>query len=522
VEAARAELDQLIANASSEEAMTYRLALSELEIAEGDEDAARQILNEIINSDISQTSINRALIQLARLDYDVGDLDAALAGANAVLENDEANVDALMARAAVAIDRYEPQEAISDLRRALAAEPRNVDVLLLEARAQERNGNPTLVGERLASATRIADFRPDIAMRYVRHLLGREQQSAAESVLTEAARRNPRNRMVLTALAELRLQLNDLAGAEEVAQTLRALGDADNTADQVMASILSQTGRVEESIDILEQVTADDEENFDALATLVSNYVRTGEPEKAVAFLEDILERNPANIHALILRAELHLLNNELAETEAVLKQVIEAAPDQALGYNVLHRLYVQTGAPTEAEAVLQQGIERVGDSEGQGLRLALASLLESRGDIDRAIAEYETLYALNPESLIVSNNLVSLLAEYREDDAEALAFAQRVVRRLRGSTVPHLLDTYGWVQFLAGDYQEALRSLRPAAEGLPNNPLVRYHVGRAYAALGQIEDAREHLEASLSIDPNFPKAASARAALAELGSGGG
>jgi tetratricopeptide (TPR) repeat protein len=521
-DAARAELQRLIAESGAEEAVTYQLALSDLEVSQGDGEAARRILEEVIKGDVSQTAANRAIIQMARLDYSTGNRDAALAGANAVLENDEENVDALMVRAAIAIDRYEPQEAISDLRRALAAEPRNVDVLLLEARAQERNGNPTLVGERLASATRIADFRPDIAMLYVRHLLSREQESAAESVLAESARRNPRNRMVLTALAELRLRLNNLVGAEQVAETLRSLGDAEDAADQVMASILSQTGRVEESIDILEQVTAEDEENFGALATLVSSYVQTGASEKAVEFLEDIIERNPANIRALILRAELYLLTNEPAKAEAMLQRVVEAAPDEAIGYTVLNRFYTQTGNLVNAEAILQQGVDRIASSAGQGLRLALANLLEVKGDIDGAIAEYETLYELNPESLIVSNNLVSLLAEFRENDAEAIAFAKRVARRLRGSTVPHFLDTYGWVQFLAGDYQEALRSLRPAAEGLPNNPLVRYHVGRAYAALGQVEDARGHLEASLAIDPAFPKAASARAALAELGSGGG
>lgn len=519
-EAARAELRRLIADVGDEEAVTYKLALSELATTDGDEAAARQILEEIIDSDISQTEINRAIIQIARLDYGAGNLDAALARADSVLETDEENVEALLIRAAIAIDRYDSQSAISDLRRALRVDPRNVDVLLMEARAQERNGNPTLVGERLASATRIADFRPDIAMTYARHLISRDQRSAAETVLAEAARRSPSNRMLLSALAELRLQLNDLVGAEEVAQRLRNLDDGDDAADQVMARVFSQSDRLDESIDLLERVTTTNTNNFSALATLVNNYLRAGDTEKAVAFLDDIIDRNPENTRALILRAELHLLANAPTEAETLLRRVVAVEPDQALGYTVLYRFYLQMGAMGQAEAVLREGVE-LADNSG-GLRLALAGLLESRGEIDAAIEEYEALYQLNPESLIVSNNLVSLLAEYRETDAEAIAFAERVARRLRGSTVPHFLDTYGWVQFLAGDYQEALRSLRPAAEGLPNNPLIRYHTGRAYAALGQDEAARGHLEASLAIDPSFPKAESARAALSALGAGGG
>jgi len=320
----------------------------------------------------------------------------------------------------------------------------------------------------------------------------------------------------------LRLQLGDLVGAEETAQALRNLDDASETADQVMASVLNRSGRVEESIDILEQVASNNDQNFGAVATLVRSYVQAGEQEKAEEFLDDIIARNPENVRALIPRAELHLLNREMSEAEELLKRIVEVAPDDVVGYSVLHRYYLQTGAVEQAEAVLWQGIERLPERDSERLRFALANLMETQGNFDAAIDVYEELYNIDPESLIVANNLVSLLAEFREDDAEAIAFAQRVSRRLRGSTVPHFLDTYGWVQFLAGDYQEALRSLRPAAEGLPENPLVRYHVGRAYAALGQVAEARGHLEASLAIDPAFPKAASARAALAELDTEGG
>ena len=40
------------------------------------------------------------------------------------------------------------------------------------------------------------------------------------------------------------------------------------------------------------------------------------------------------------------------------------------------------------------------------------------------------------------------------------------------------------------GNYEEALRYLEPAAAALPNEPLVLYHLGKAYIGLNRDEDA--------------------------------
>jgi tetratricopeptide (TPR) repeat protein len=146
-----------------------------------------------------------------------------------------------------------------------------------------------------------------------------------------------------------------------------------------------------------------------------------------------------------------------------------------------------------------------------------LAGLLERVGDWDGAIEQYAALYRAAPDSVVLANNYASLLAEHRADDPESMALAARIAERLRDSTQPEFLDTYGWIRFLSGDINAALRALTPAAEGLPDNALVQYHAGRAFAAAGQESEARELLEAALSIDPDFKRAESARQALAAL-----
>ena len=520
VDAARVALQEFIDSAATpDDAFPFRLAQVQLDYTADRRDDAKAALRSLIDSAENEENAATARIQLARLLFSEKDIDGAAALIAEVLDADDENVEALAIRANIAIEQYRPADAIADVRRALAGNPQNVQLMLIEARAHERNGSPDLSIERLAAATRTSNFAPNVANFYVRGLLARGEISAAETVLTEVVRRNPGNRAALAQLAELRLRLEDWVGAEEVADALRALeGGGEAAAAQVVAASLSGQGRVEESIQLLENFSETSENGEAAVAGLVANYVRAGQIDRAEAFIDDILSDNPNNVRARLLRAELYVLRGSADQATEELRAVIDIAPQAPIGYVTLARLNLQQGLLDNAAAVAREGIDAV--ENDQVLRLLVAQIAEIEGDFDHASTEYEALYAQNPESLVAANNLVSLVAEHRYTNEESLALATRVAQRLRGSSSPEIQDTYGWVQFLNGDPEAALRSLAPAADALPNNALVRYHAGRVYAELGQTAEARAHLEAALALDANFPKADSARDALASLGSG--
>ena len=105
-----------------------------------------------------------------------------------------------------------------------------------------------------------------------------------------------------------------------------------------------------------------------------------------------------------------------------------------------------------------------------------------------------------------MANNLASLLSSYR-DDPESIERAYTVARRLKGTNRPAFQDTYGWIAFRRGEVQEALEPLESAAEGLPGDPTVRYHLARVYAALNQTDKARATYETARQLleDANTP-----------------
>ena len=117
---------------------------------------------------------------------------------------------------------------------------------------------------------------------------------------------------------------------------------------------------------------------------------------------------------------------------------------------------------------------------------MALAAVFAQSGDYEAAIAEYEYLLKQQPGSVIVANNLASLLADYRTDKA-SLERAHSLAAILRKSQVPQFKDTLGWVSYRRGDYKSAMSLLEEAAAELPNLPDVRYHLGMNYIADGPI-----------------------------------
>ena len=126
--------------------------------------------------------------------------------------------------------------------------------------------------------------------------------------------------------------------------------------------------------------------------------------------------------------------------------------------------------------------------------------MLFRSGNYDGAIAEYESLLSKDSGSMVVANNLASLLADHRTDKA-SLDRAVQLATMLQKSPLPQFKDTLGWVRYREGDYKAALPLLDDAATALPN-ALVHYHLGMAYLSTGQPAKASEQFKLALAQSP--------------------
>jgi tetratricopeptide (TPR) repeat protein len=496
-----AAVDELQARIKSgKQVLPYQIALAEFYFTQGKATNSFDLLERLIKEAgspedalVAQTKL--AELHLARKNFDVADKVVA-----AILQKDNRNINALRIRAMVRMERGEYDPAIADLRQALNDQPRAVGLMSLLAIAYERAGSIELAEKQFAEAMRASGANSVIGLNYVSFLQRRGSASRAEDVLNDLAVRWPRNTQILTALAQMRLSRQDWVGAQEVADSLRRLGNAQALADQISGTALSAQNKLDDSIRVFQEAYSAAPNAVPPMVSLVRTYLRAGQADKAVAFLDGVLKNHPSSAEALVLMGSAQLAKNAPAEAVKSFNAAIEKQPKHVAGYRALAAYHMQQKNADEALKVLRAGLDVVPSSSA--LRLTLASAFETKGDFESAIKEYETLLADEPGSMVVANNLASLLADYRTDQA-SLDRAFALAALLRKSPVPQFKDTLGWVHYQRKEYKTAVLLLEEAAEQLSGLAMVQYHLGMAYKANGQDAKAAQQLKKALELAQN-------------------
>ncbi len=501
--AARAALDQDIAaaQAAGRDPRPFQRVLAGLDFSEGRTDQAIAALVALLDGAEPSDATRDLRVALAQMRAATGQPAEASALLASVLEADPNHVEALKLRARLAIEADRPDQAIQDMRTAASSAPRDPEIMTIMALAHEREGSRELAGERLALAVEMSGQAPEESLRYARFLLRDGRIGPAEGVVTDALRRAPDDPDLLALLGEIHLQRQDWARAAQVADLLAAAAAGDQEiaaeATRLRAASLRGQGRTAEMITALQGLSGPEGGQAGgtgggteggAIADLVEGYVDAGDLAGARGYLETLLAREPGNLSARLTLAGLDQMEGAAAAAEAGYRAVIAAAPALPQARQALFAFLAAEGRTAEAAAALDEGLAAAPDSAA--LLFDKAGLLESRGDIDGAIAIYETLYARDSAAPVIANNLASLLASYRDDPA-SLERAFAIARRLRGSDVPYFQDTYGWILHRRGDEEEALRYLAPAAAALPENALAQFHLAVTARALGPGAAAR-------------------------------
>ena len=500
-EAAEAELRRLAeVNADTDLGRGYSLRIAALRYDRGEQDAAIADIEAIIAAAEGGDLRHEAKLLLSRIVGSRGDEERAVALVEEVLAEDAGNVEALKSRAARRIRDDETGPAISDLRSALNQDPRDSQILLLLAEAQQKAGNVELAQQRLAPAVEVSGRAPFEVMTYARFLLARNALDVAEQVLTDGFRVNPGNLEIAGMLGDVLLRLGK---ANEAAGLLQGLERSDNPqaaplARSLRAAILFSQNQIDESLAFLRDSADAEVGDIGTTLQMLRIQVMSGRIAEARAMLEELKAQYPDAVSLQVLEGNLLAIEGRTDEAIEVYQALYAEAPDTLIIVERLHQLLLGAGRTDAADALLAEVLER--QPEARSLRLLKALQLEREDDPDGAIAIYEVLYAENTGDAVVANNLASLLSVYR-DDPDSIERAYVLARRLTGTQVPAFLDTLGWVQVRREEYDQAISNLQAAARGLPANPTVAFNLGLAYAAAGRTDAARDEIQRGLDME---------------------
>lgn len=496
-EDARAEINAAIATETNPG--PFILLGTALDFATGNVDQAISDLEAAIDSAEPSGQTNDMKISLANMLLATGNEVGGRALVEAVIADDPSHVGALKMNANWLIEADDTDAAIAALRVAMDENPEDPETMTLMANAYFRTGSRELARDFLALAVESSGNAPEETVRYAQLLISEERFLTAEDILLPALRIAPNNLDLLRTTGSLYLSMGDLGRVREVIDTVNRIDSpqARQLAVQLEADRLNQSSGSDEAVAYLESLANNADADFGSQLMLLRAHLSTGDTDRAIALVESIVAEQPDSPQMRLLQATTLAGVGQLDRALDIYSALQDEFPNEARIAVQVANLQVRLGDAETGRETISAALERMPTSPQ--LLWASASYLEQDGDIDGAIEVYERMYEQDSDSIVVANNLASLLATYRDDD-ESLDRAWTIARRFRDFDLPQIQDTYGWIAHRRGESDEALPYLEAAAGTLADDPIVQFHLAEVLFALGRNEEALDQYRAVLEL----------------------
>lgn len=517
IDTAKVEVRKAIAEA--EDPLPFRVLGAGLDFSTGQQEEAVATLEDVLKTAEPGEQTRAIKVSLARMLLNLGNEVGARARVEEVLAEDERNANALKMRAAWLIDSDETDLAISALRIAIEEEPEDSQAMNLMANAYMRAGRGELARDYLALAVDASNNAPAETIRYARLLLAEERFLPAEDILKKSLRLNQNNIELLITMGQLYLAMDDEGRAEQILQTLRSGNspEAQTAANAMETELINRFKGPEEAMTFLQDLAGSADATLATRVASVRARLGTGDLEGALTVAKALAAENPDSAPLKAVLGATYAANSLFEDAETVYRELLDVDPVQPNIWMALAQLEIRQGRSDAGMAVVDEGLtHNPGDAN---LLWAKALEFERNGDFEGAIGIYEDLYEQNSGAVIVANNLASMLSTYRNDD-DSLEKAWRIARRFRDAQIPAMQDTYGWIEHRRGNSETALPYLENAAFGLQDDPVVQYHLGEVYLAVGRNEDALAQFQKAIDLaEPNDsrPQIEVARSKMEEL-----
>jgi tetratricopeptide (TPR) repeat protein len=451
---------------------------------------------------------------LGRLAYDERKYDECAGYLQRVLAKDPMNLEAVSLNGVLMITRGQIAEAISQLERLKGIYSGAKDVYYELALAYLAHNEPSKAVSCLDQALLIDPNYPDAALLLAEVTIRRREPASAIPLLTQLIKTQPQFVQAYFCLAEAYVKQGNLDQAIGIYRGVQKGFPANTQSRYLLAFYLAkhadmldvlnksreaQTNRVE-AREACNKALALEPDFLPPLEVLVDLDLAEKHPDNALARIDQEIARRPAVPLLLLLQAKIYHDQNNPKDAETALLKAIEMAPNLRSAYQLLSELYLNSNRPELALQQLQTFFSRTNDLQ---VLLQIGMIHDRMTNYTAARDTYEKLLAIEPKYLPALNNLSYLYAERLNQLDKAVELAERA-RNLR-PTEPGTLDTLGWVFAQKPDYSKALPLLEEAANGLPREAEVQFHLGMVRYGLGQEDAARQALEIAVSDKKDFP-----------------
>jgi tetratricopeptide (TPR) repeat protein len=353
----------------------------------------------------------------------------------------------------------------------------------------------------------------------------------AERYYKEALRYEPENLKALTFLSELFILDQRLDKAAETYERMVELEKDDEFTYFNLGIIYSKLNLLDKAEFNLKKAIEINEEYVEAQMVLGFIYEIEGRERDAIEQYNKVAEIDPLDREPYLRLGQLYHKMGMVKEAIRENRVLMRIDTSSADPYLRIFSIYVSEKEYDKAEDIIKEAI-RNGISSGpiyaalgylSGLKgdnrgaaeyydvalekdpgnalymFYLAVSLDSAGKRQEAITELEA--AVNTEGTPpeLYNYLGYMYAEQGHELDRAVELIKKAIEIDPGNAA--YMDSLGWAYYKKGLYDKALTEVTRASVYLPDDPVVREHLGDIYYATGDIYEAVNQWELSLQLN---------------------
>lgn len=474
-----------------------RLKLGRLLLAAGELDkalAASDATMALAKDDASVLALRAAVL------YKLDDKPAAVKQANAALERDAANIDALAVLASERLAAGDANMAIEYLDRGLKVNEKNIALQLIKVQALESLANldsaETVFRKLIAFYPDIRALRHILAQFYLSH--GRKDAAEAEyrAVMTE----NPAD---VEARLDLVRFVNAVKGPKAATQELETLiaGDPDNSELKFALAGLHQSQKNSAAAEAIFRhiigKAGKDGEVIRAKGLLAASLLTGGDRKAAQKLVDEVLKEDQRNEQGLLLKAGMAIDDRKLEQAISDLRTILRDVPDSSRALLLLARAHELSGSPELAQEHYLKAFQASKLASPFGV--AYGDFLLKRGQAARAESVAEDVLKVSPGDVPA----MKMLAQARINKGDWVG-AQTVADELRkhGGKEKSAEEILGAMHAARKNYAESITAFRRAFDAAPAEVQPMVALVRSYVRAGKTGEAIAFLDSVVQASP--------------------
>lgn len=425
-------------------------------------------------------------------------------------------------------------QAKSAYRQALALQPNDPEINYQLSLWAASEGDMQEATDYLKVAA-YASSAPDLFAQVAQSYGGMQQFDSAAVYTRRAIEYGGRTPMLVGQLA---FHYSTAGMLDSALATLRAGIASFPTEPRLWAQLIEvydATGDADSMRVAAEQLLDIDSDEASVFERIGQQLVTRGHMETAEKCFQKALEINPESTPSLFYLGRLAAESNRTGEAADYFEQLHEVEPQIPDGWVNQALVLSRQGDTTEAIALLEEALPVV-RYERHAVRFALSQLLveteqrdsaltilkgvifeggdsvralfnigaiyEQQGHFDDAVNSFELLLSIDSSNAQALNYLGYMFADRNVRLQESMDLIQRALAQ--DSTSGAFVDSYAWVLYRLGRYEESLVQIKKAMQLIPvEDPIVTEHLGDIQFALGNTAEARAAWEAALQLDPD-------------------